>query len=150
MTSGNDHNDVQSNLPNLSEIMHVIISRNARMTITISVSPGPPLQKSEIHTMLKNTRESSHIEILEITQMEQVSGDESDNQIYKIIYLIIPNELFDKLRDVAVKNCIFYVGLSENSTYVDVLNGVPELHRLAHTNREGEPSPYMSIQITIS
>jgi len=143
-----------SNAVNISELLstyiwHVIIPRDFRKTILIELSSTVPFSEisSIMNDSLKSTYDDYYIEMLKITQIEPVSGDKTK---YEIICLIIPNELFDKLRNICLNKCILYVGLSEDSLEYSVLNEVPELHRVAYTNREGEPSPYISNLITIS
>ena len=135
-----------------NQILHIITPRNTRNAIEISLpsSVPPDALISAISPALKKTMDSSHIEILEVTQREPESGDEPDKTSYIVIFLIIPNEIINNLRGLGVKNCIFYVGLSENKREFPVMAEAPELHRIAHLNREGQPSPYKSEIITLS
>ena len=129
-------------------ICHILAPRNIRNNVKISLpSHVPPSSLcSVISPALKQTMDSSYIEILEITQ----GLPSENNTTYTVIFLNIPNELIDKLRYNGIKKCIFYVGLSENVKEFPVLDTAPPIDILAITNREGNPSLYMSKIITIS
>lgn len=133
-----------------NQIFHVLMPRNTRTGLVISVPSyvlSEDMHSAIVHS-LKDTYDSAYIEILKITQMEPESGDEPDKTSYEVIFMTVPNQLIDKLHGAGVKNCIFYIGLSENNKEFPVMNGMPLSHDLALTNREGTLCPYMSKLIT--
>jgi len=129
-----------------NKILHVLMPRNTRNAVEISVPSYVPSESisSAIGSSLKQTMDSSHIEIMQFSQMESEYEDGVEKTAYTVIFLNIPNELIDKLHVAGVKKCIFYVGWSENTNEFPVLDTKPLPQDIALTNREGLLSPYMS------
>ena len=130
-----------------NQIAHVLAPRNTRITLTISFPYDDPYVQisSAITSAIKSAYSTYYIEILEI-----VHGLPCINSTkYTVRLMAIPNEMIDKIREVGIRKCIFYVGLSEDNQSFPILNGKPPDSDLALTNYAGEPSPYISGLIII-
>jgi len=139
--------EVPSTIDLANQIMHVLAPRNTRITLQISFPHDDPYVQisSAIISAIKAAYSTYYIEILEIAK--GLLGIDKTN--YTVRFIIIPNEMIDKIREVGIRKCIFYVGLSEDNQSFPILNGKPPDSDLALTNYEGEPSPYISGLITL-
>ena len=128
-------------------IFHILTPRTSRNKFNISVSSQIPeeLMHMTIKQNIKYTMESSYVGVLEINTI----NTDTDNTTYEVIYITIPNELIRKLYNAGVKNCRFYIGLSEDERQYSILNGPPTDDQIALTTYDNSPCTYMSNIITL-
>ena len=120
---------------------HLILPRENRITIGIS-SARNDMDSSEF--WLNIIQSSYNDTLVSILDVSKIGADENDSQKqnYRVIFMIIPHELINKIKEVGCKQFKAYIGLSEDNTDYKVLNKCPPISELATVNRNYEPMPY--------
>lgn len=147
-------------------VYHVLMPRNTRMLVGVRLPSR--LSYDEIcSVMQKSLQEVSKEHFIELLSIKPVLSnkldspydedepnlddiddiDDPENCIYDILYMTIPNKLIEKLSNLNMLRCIFYIGLSENQKEFKVLDDIPLDKDLALKSRQGMSYPYKSRQM---
>lgn len=134
------------------DVAHALISREYRTTVEISCPAE--LSQDLIYEALRKTDNGKLIIILKIDVLENFSkqtniaeGINIVEYIHTVVFLRIPYELLDTIKSIGYNNVVFYVGTSEDTQQVQVLNGPPTMDMIQTTDHDGNLTKFMTNMI---
>lgn len=79
-----------------------------------------------------------------------MSSTTGDRSTYDLTAILVANELILQLTNMGVTKCIFYVGLHDDLSCIEVHNMVPNDDQLALVNCSGCSAPHKSDVVTLT
>ena len=136
------------------DVAHSLISRNYRTKVEISCTVK--LSQDLIYEALQKTDNGNLIIILKIDVREDFSKQTNIAQdvntveyTYTVVFLRIPYELLNTIKSHGYNNAVFYVGTSEDTQQVQVLNGPPTMDMIQTTDRDGNLTKFVSGMVCV-
>lgn len=131
---------------NSFKICYVIVPRFNRIAMNITFSKeGNYIDNVRLfQDKLRSIYNNSYVSIL-----DTIVEDDGDKMLCKIIFLTIPNTIFERVKLIGCDSIQAFVGLSEDNTDYIIQTKKPSLDLIASVNTKNIPMPYSSNVIKI-
>jgi len=133
---------------------HVVVPRFYRNTMMLTMSNivTEEMLKDAVTSTIQSMRSKFSV-VMSVTKEdkpldENDDADEVNRSSYIVVFLDLPSDLTNQLKENGILECVFYVG-SHEDTCAKVLSGEPTDDMIAKKDRQGNDSPY-SIQVDLS
>ena len=135
--------------PDLMKKCYILLPRKNRLTIVISIPDKIEINLAikSINSSLQKTYDNSLVSILESKHIDHNNIDNVNE--FKVIFLIIPNELIDKLKKIGCQSFQAFIGFSEDQTEYKLINKEPDDKDIAFENYDNQKCPFKSSIYTL-
>lgn len=123
------------------KICYVIVPRVNRIAMNISFSKEGNYRDNVMlfQDKIQSIHNNSYVSIL-----NTILEDDGDKLLCKIIFIIIPNTIFEHVKLIGCDSIQAFVGLSEDNTDYIIQTKKPSLDLIASVNTRNIPMPYSS------
>ena len=135
----------------IEPLYHVVLPRNSRLTIEISM---PSLVDESnlsrvFNDSIKKMSEDDDKKFIQYLGYKKLESDNSETSMYNMYICQISTDMSIQLKQNNINNFILYIGLLEDKNKVSVMDERPLEQYIAFYDRNGDLAPYETPKISI-